>query len=104
MRHRPMRKASPPLQLAPRAGRRECHRRGIRRHDMVQEELRMNDGQRMSVEELRESWRTSPRWKGIARPYSAEDVDRLRGTVHVEHSLARLGAEKLWRYLHELPF
>ncbi|MFO7276534.1 MAG: isocitrate lyase [Pseudomonadota bacterium] len=64
----------------------------------------MNDGQRMSVEELRESWRTSPRWKGIARPYSAEDVDRLRGTVHVEHSLARLGAEKLWRYLHELPF
>src|SRR2546423_12647876 len=36
------------------------------------------------------------RWKGIERPYSGEDVDRLRGTVHVERTLARLGAERLW--------
>ena len=43
---------------------------------------------------------SSNRWKGVTRPYSAEDVARLRGTVHVEHSLARAGAEKLWRVLH----
>lgn len=40
------------------------------------------------------------RWEGIARAYSSEDVNRLRGSVHVEHSLARAGAEKLWRLLH----
>ena len=39
---------------------------------------------------------TLGRWDGIVRPYSAEDVSRLRGTVHVEHTLARLGAERLW--------
>jgi isocitrate lyase len=39
------------------------------------------------------------RWEGITRPYSAEDVERLRGTVHVEHSLARLGATRLWNLL-----
>jgi isocitrate lyase len=42
----------------------------------------------------------SDRWKGITRSYNAEDVSRLRGTVRVEHSLARAGAEKLWRLLH----
>jgi isocitrate lyase len=42
----------------------------------------------------------SPRWEGITRTYGAADVDRLRGTVHVEHSLARAGAEKLWDLLH----
>ena len=40
------------------------------------------------------------RWKGIERPYSAEDVQRLRGSVVVEHTLARLGAERLWELLH----
>jgi isocitrate/methylisocitrate lyase len=44
------------------------------------------------------AWR---RWEGIDRPYSAEDVARLRGTVHVEHTLARLGAERLWDLLNE---
>jgi isocitrate lyase len=44
----------------------------------------------------------SRRWEGIERPYGAEDVERLRGTVHVEHTLARLGAERLWELLqHE---
>jgi isocitrate lyase len=42
----------------------------------------------------------SERWQGIHRPYTAEDVGRLRGTVHVEYSLARAGAEKLWKLLH----
>jgi isocitrate lyase len=53
---------------------------------------------------LRQDWSTNSRWKGIERPYEPEDVVRLRGTVHIEHSLARLGAEKLWKYLHEKPF
>jgi isocitrate lyase len=44
--------------------------------------------------------RNSSRWNGITRMYSAEDVNRLRGTVQVEYSLARAGAEKLWRLLH----
>ena len=44
------------------------------------------------------------RWKGIERPYSREDVQRLRGTVEVEHSLARLGAERLWQLLHTEPY
>src|ERR687895_1364373 len=41
------------------------------------------------------------RWDGIERPYSQEDVERLRGSVQVEHTLARLGAERLWRLLQE---
>src|SRR5262245_46833101 len=57
-----------------------------------------------TAEQLRKEWQTNPRWQGVKRPYQAEDVVRLRGTVHVEHSLARLGAEKLWRYIHEKPF
>src|SRR5687768_11964748 len=54
--------------------------------------------------QIESHWKESPRWKGVARGYSGADVVRLRGTVHVEHSLARLGAEKLWRYMQELPF
>jgi isocitrate lyase len=42
---------------------------------------------------------TDERWEGIERPYTSEDVDRLRGTVQVEHTLARLGAERLWKLL-----
>ncbi len=48
-------------------------------------------------------WSAQPRWRGIERPYSAADVVRLRGTVHVEHSLARLGAEKFWKLLQQEP-
>jgi isocitrate lyase len=44
------------------------------------------------------------RWAGITRPYSHEDVERLRGTVRIEHSLARAGAEKLWKLLQEEPY
>jgi isocitrate lyase len=57
-----------------------------------------------AAEQLRKDWQTNPRWKGVERGYKAEDVIRLRGTVHVEHSLARLGAEKLWKFMHEKPF
>jgi len=57
-----------------------------------------------TADELRKTWRDSPRWRGIERPYSAEDVVRLRGTIAVEHSIARLTSEKLWRYVNEKPF
>ncbi|MBI5784841.1 MAG: isocitrate lyase, partial [Rhodocyclales bacterium] len=46
----------------------------------------------------------NPRWKGIKRPYSAEDVIRLRGSLPVEHTLARHGAEKLWNLSHNEPY
>jgi len=53
---------------------------------------------------LAASWKAGPRWQGITRPYSAEDVVRLRGSVHVEHSLARLGAQRLWELMHTRPY
>jgi isocitrate lyase len=49
---------------------------------------------------LTTDWAENPRWRGVTRPYSAADVVRLRGSVHIEHSLARLGAEKFWALLH----
>ena len=57
-----------------------------------------------SADQLRHDWNSNPRWAGIVRGYSADEVVRLRGTVPVEHSLAKLGAAKLWRSLHEQPF
>ena len=51
------------------------------------------------VQEIEQSWQ-GERWKGIERPYSAEDVARLRGSVKIEHTLARLGAERLWDLMH----
>src|SRR6187397_1564934 len=43
---------------------------------------------------------TNERWTGVERPYSAADVERIRGRFHVEHTLAQLGAERLWQLLH----
>ena len=54
---------------------------------------------RREAENLATHWSTSPRWKGVERTYSAEDVIRLRGSVTVEHTLARLGSERLWNLL-----
>jgi isocitrate lyase len=56
------------------------------------------------VEELVKDWRDNPRWKGIERPYTAEDVVRLRGSVKIEYTLARVGAEKLWKHMQEEPY
>jgi len=53
---------------------------------------------------LRSHWDTSPRWRGIERTYSAEDVIRLRGTISIEHTLARLGADRLWTLMHRTPY
>ncbi|WP_114241373.1 isocitrate lyase [Dyella sp. C9] len=57
-----------------------------------------------TAEQIALDWKNNPRWNGIQRNYSAEDVARLRGTVPVEHSLARRGAERLWKSLHQEDF
>ena len=57
-----------------------------------------------SADELARHWRDSPRWRGIRRGYEPGDVVRLRGTIPIEHSVARLTAEKLWRYVNDKPF
>ena len=49
-------------------------------------------------------WANNPRWKGVERPYTAEDVFRLRGSIFIEHTLARLGAERLWDILRTEPY
>ena len=56
------------------------------------------------AEDLAATWKNDPRWKGVTRPYSAEDVLRLRGSIQIEHTLARLGAERLWNLLHTEPY
>ncbi|ETI69526.1 isocitrate lyase [Neobacillus vireti] len=50
---------------------------------------------------LQESWELDSRWQGITRPYTAEDVIKLRGSIDIEHTLALKGAEKLWKLLNE---
>jgi len=57
-----------------------------------------------TAEQISLDWKNNARWTGVQRNYSAEDVVRLRGTVAVEHSLARRGAERLWKSLHQEEF
>ena len=59
----------------------------------------MNEAQK-----LQKQWATDPRWDGVDRPYSAEDVLKLRGSIKIEHTLARLGAERLWNLLQSEGF
>jgi len=54
--------------------------------------------------DIQQEWDDNPRWNGIRRDYSAEDVERLRGNVRIEYSLAKQGAEKLWRSMHAQPY
>ncbi|HEY4582055.1 MAG TPA: isocitrate lyase [Lysobacter sp.] len=53
---------------------------------------------------LQNDWDTNPRWKGVVRNYTAEDVVRLRGSLQIEHTLAKRGAEKLWNLVNNEPF
>jgi isocitrate lyase len=57
-----------------------------------------------TAQQLEQDWRDNPRWRGVQRPYSGVDVVKLRGSVAIEHTLAKRGAEKLWRLLHTEPF
>ncbi|MCY8671572.1 isocitrate lyase [Bacillus haynesii] len=58
----------------------------------------------LKEKQLAESWEHEKRWKGITRPYQAADVIRLRGTLEIEYTIARRGAEKLWKLLHTEDF
>ena len=64
-------------------------------HHGTQSEEREQQAQRLA-----QQWSDDPRWEGITRPYSADDVLRLRGSVTIEQTLARMGAERLWKLLH----
>jgi len=56
------------------------------------------------IEQLERDWRGNPRWQGITRPYSAADVVRLRGSVQIEYTLAKLGAQRLWDLMQTEPY
>lgn len=56
------------------------------------------------VNKLERSWQEDKRWAGITRNYTAAEVVRLRGSVQIEHTLARRGAERLWKQLHSMDF
>ncbi|MFV0341045.1 MAG: isocitrate lyase [Parachlamydiaceae bacterium] len=58
----------------------------------------------MKAQELEKKWKEDPRWKGVYRSYSAEEVLRLRGSLKIEYTLADLGAKKLWKLLNSEPF
>src|SRR5271154_3355025 len=57
-----------------------------------------------AIAQLQKEWKENPRWKGVRRGYDAVDVVKLRGSVKIEHTLAKLGAEKLWKKCSEMPF
>ncbi|MCM3706199.1 MULTISPECIES: isocitrate lyase [Cytobacillus] len=54
--------------------------------------------------QLQESWEMDERWNGVERPYTAEEVIKLKGSIDIEHTLARHGAEKLWKLVNEEDF
>ena len=64
----------------------------------------MNGHHTNPAKALAKTWETDARWRGVKRPYTAEDVVRLRGSVQIEYTLARLGADHLWTLLHTEPY
>src|SRR3954463_7659086 len=56
------------------------------------------------IAQLEADWAENPRWKGIKRGYSAADVVKLRGSLQIEHTIAKRGAEKLWTLINTEPF
>ena len=57
-----------------------------------------------SVEALKKHWDDEPRWKGVERPYTAEEVIRYRGSLAIEHTLARRCATRLWKLMHDQDY
>src|SRR5215469_8646419 len=75
--------------------------RQISTHYPTREEIKkMTLHQLNAADEIAASWKMDSRWKGITRPYTAKDVVRLRGTLHIDYTLALLGAERLWNLLN----
>tara|TARA_B100001057_G_scaffold152454_1_gene152519 strand:+ start:4475 stop:5773 length:1299 start_codon:yes stop_codon:yes gene_type:complete len=66
-------------------------------HEVIMNKIR-------SAEEIQKDWDTNPRWKNVKRDYSAEEVARLSGSVNIEYSLAKQGAEKLWNEINNSDF
>src|SRR4030095_806131 len=60
--------------------------------------------QSLTAAEMTRQWHSDTRWKGTKRPYSSQQVIKLRGSIQVEHTLARLGAERLWTLLQTEPY
>ena len=56
------------------------------------------------IVELKKKWANDPRWKGIERPYTAEEVIALRGSINVRYTLAEMGARRLWDLMHTTPY
>ncbi|MBC7684654.1 MAG: isocitrate lyase, partial [Bdellovibrionales bacterium] len=56
------------------------------------------------ISALQQDWDSNPRWNGVTRSYTAEDVVRLRGSLKIEHTIAQRGAEKMWDLLETEPF
>ena len=70
----------------------------MKNHINNQTDKTMNNNHR--IQQLQQDWLTNPRWKQIVRPYKAEKVIKLRGSLDIVHTLARHGAEKFWKKLH----
>ena len=66
--------------------------------------MSIEDRIRREAEELQADWDTNPRWKGVRRDYTAEDVVRLRGSLRQDFAISRNGAERLWRQMEESPY
>lgn len=66
----------------------------------LEERVTRHDIDRDEARDLRTSWVNDERWRGVVRPYAAEDVLRFRGTVKIDYTFAEMGAERLWRLLH----
>jgi isocitrate lyase len=64
----------------------------------------MNSQEKTQIDQLRKLWKEDPRWQGIQRDYSPEEVMRLRPSVLIEHTLARKGAERFWELLKTEPY
>ena len=66
--------------------------------------MELHAARQLAADTLDHAWATSPRWEGIERPYTGADVLALRASLHIEHSLARHGAERLWSLLHDRDY
>ena len=53
------------------------------------------------IAQIHNSWEADARWKAVRRPYTADQVLKLRGSIEIEHTLARMGAERLWKMLQD---
>ncbi len=64
----------------------------------------MNETFKQQMRTMQNDWNTNPRWRNVKRPYSPEDVLKLRGSIKIEHTLARMGAERLWELINTTDY